>query len=80
MRDIWGSVRRTGGSEDDDGCAPSGRGRRPSFQDDGRSLLRERISPPSSLKKLSIWIGQHGMGAMTRGGRCWSGMLLSESV
>ncbi len=40
----------------------------------------ERISPPSSLRKSLIGIGQCGMGAMILGGRCSSGMPLVGSV
>ncbi len=61
MRDIWGRVGRTGGGEDDDRHVPSGRGRRPSFRDDGRNLFRENL--PSFLSKevvdrdQSVWYG-----------------------
>ncbi len=34
---------------------------------------------PATLAKSSIRIGQHGMGAMIRGGRCSSGMPLKGS-
>ncbi len=42
-RGIWGRVSRTGGGEDDDRCAPSGRSRRPSLWDDRRSQLRSDL-------------------------------------
>ncbi len=39
MRGIWGILGRSGGGDNDDRHAPSGRGSRPSLQDDKRNQL-----------------------------------------
>ncbi len=42
-RGMWGIFGSSGGGEDDDRRTPSGRGRRPSLQDFGRSRLKSPV-------------------------------------
>ncbi len=49
---MWGILGSSGGGDDNDRCAPSGRGRRPSLWDDGRNRPRNPLLRPCDSSEV----------------------------
>ncbi len=69
MNDVWDRARRAGGGEDDDRCAPSGRGGRSSFLNMLIIWLNTVLHLSSNCKDAVDWCRSSQYGCMD--GHSW---------